>query len=186
MIKFILHGGSSNQPSPDTDAFYREMTAGSKGKFTTLLNYFSRKDEEVERLTEKDKARFLANSDNKELVFEVADRERFAQQMQRADCLFMKGGETAKLVDAMSRYENLTELFKDKVIAGSSSGAYVLSKYYWENDIDTLGDGLGFFNIKMFCHYAADQLEKVEKLRNYKENLPLLCLPDHKWVIMYQ
>jgi hypothetical protein len=50
MTKYILHGGSSNKPSLETDDFYHEM-AISIADGTILLNYFSRNDDEVERLT---------------------------------------------------------------------------------------------------------------------------------------
>lgn len=186
MTKYILHGGSSNKPSSETDTFFREMAAETKAGSVVLLNYFSRKDEEITRLAEADKGRFLANSDNQDLVFEIATRDGFAEQIARADVLFMKGGETAKLVVAMQKYGNLEELFKDKVIAGSSAGTYVLCKYYWENDIDELGEGLGLFYIKAYCHYSQDVLANVEQLRDHKENLPVLCLRDHQWIVIYK
>lgn len=186
MTKYILHGGNSRDINPDNDSFFREMTLGSSGKTLVLLNYFSREDSEVEKLAEQDKKRFLQNSENKELEFEIAKPERFAEQLKRAYVLYMRGGTTEWLVKKMSQTPNLEQLFEGKVIAGSSAGVYVLSKYYWENDNNKVGEGLGIFNFKAYCHYTPNDREIVERLLSYKEKLPLFTLPNYKWTVLYK
>jgi peptidase E len=186
MTKYILHGGSSNVDHPDNDSFFREMTAGTKGKTSILLNYFSRKQDEVEKCAEQDKARFLRTSENQDIVFEVAVRENFVDQLGRADVMYMRGGQTKKLVDALSGIQNIEQLFEGKIIGGSSAGVYVLAKYYWENDINELGSGLGIFSFKAFCHYTADQSGKLENLLGHGEKLPLLTIPDYKWLVFFK
>ena len=71
MTKFILHGGDTKEINQDNNSFFRDMTLGSKGKTLVLLNYFAREDNEVKGLAEQDKQRFLQNSDNKNLEFEI-------------------------------------------------------------------------------------------------------------------
>lgn len=186
MTKYVLHGGSSNVDHPDNDSFFREMTLGMEGKTNILLNYFSRKDDEIEKCAGQDKERFLRTSENSDIVFEVATRENFVEQLQLADGMYMRGGETKKLVADLSGIENIQELFKNKTIGGSSAGVYVLAKYYWENDIDELGSGLGVFNIKAFCHYTTDQKDKVGKLLAHGEALPLVTIPDYKWLVFFK
>ena len=185
MIKYILHGGNSKKVNPDNDSFFREMTLGSIGKTRVLLNYFSREDGEVEQLAEQDKQRFLQNSDNKDLEFEIATPERLSEQLSRANVMYMRGGETDKLTQKMKLTSNLVELFDNKVIGGSSGGVYVLSKYYWGNDSAKFGTGLGVLNFKTYCHYQPKDREIIQKLSTYKEQLPLLVLPNYKWVVVY-
>lgn len=186
MTKYILHGGDTREINPDNNGFFREMTLGSKDKILVLLNYFAREDSEVEGLAEQDKQRFLQNYDGKDLEFEIAHPEQLIGQISRADVMYMRGGETNWLKEKLLKTPNLTELFKNKVIAGSSAGAYVLSKYYWGNDTNKLGDGLGIINFKTYCHYQPKDSGILNKLTAYKEKLPLLVLPNYKWVVFYQ
>lgn len=186
MTKYILHGGNSKDVNPDNDSFFREMTLGLSGKVLVLLNYFSREDEEIDTLVEQDKQRFLQNSDNKDLSFEVANVDTLSEQIQRTDVMYMRGGETQKLVDKMKTVGYIEKLFANKVIGGSSAGVYVLAKYYWENDNGKIGDGLGIFDFKAYCHYEPQDKDIVQKLLDYKEEKPLLVLPNFKWQIFYK
>lgn len=185
MIKYILHGGNSREVNPDNNSFFREMTLTSKGKTLVLLNYFSREDSEIEELAEQDKQRILQNSHNQDLEFEIAVPERLSEQLSRVNIMYMRGGETDKLTEKMKLTPNLVQLFNNKVIAGSSAGVYVLSKYYWGNDSAKLGTGLGILNFKTYCHYKPEDNEIMQKLLTYKEQLPLLVLPNYKWVVLY-
>lgn len=186
MTKYILHGGDTRKINPDNDSFFREITLGGKNKTLVLLNYFARQDSDVESLAEQDKKRFLQNRDDKNLEFEIAHPEQLANQLSRADVMYMRGGETNWLKEKLLRIPNLAELFKNKIIAGSSAGVYVLSKYYWGNDSNKLGNGLGIINLKTYCHYKSKDRNIINKLIAYEEKLPLLVLPNYKWVIFYQ
>lgn len=186
MTKYILHGGNSKDINPENDGFFREMTFGSVGKTYVLLNYFSREDAEVENLAEQDKQRFLQNSENREIEFEIAHPDRLTEQLQRAFVMYMRGGKTHMLTSKMKKTNNVESLFRNKVIAGSSAGVYFLSKYYWGNDTAKIGEGMGILNIKAFCHYSPQDTETVEKLLKYKESLPLFTLPNYKWTVWYK
>lgn len=186
MTKYILHGGNSKEINPDNDSFFREMTSCSKGKILILLNYFSREDNEIETLAKQDQQRFIQNSDNKELDFEIADPDQLTEQIKKADVLYIRGGDTGKLKNKLSKTPHFEQLIKEKVIAGSSAGVYVLSRYYYGNDSARIGEGLGVLNFKAFCHYTPNDQHIVQQLLDYKENLPLLTLPNYKWVVIYK
>lgn len=185
MTKYILHGGNTREINADNDSFFREITLGTTGKTLVLLNYFSRKDDEVERCAEEDRQRFLQNSENKDLLFEIANSESFIEQLSRADILYIRGGETAKLVKKMSSVKGIKKLFDNKIVAGSSAGVYVLCKYYWENDRKKLGKGLGILDFKALCHYAPERQHIVKKLMQYEESLSLITLANYKWIVMF-
>lgn len=186
MIKYILHGGNSKDINSDNDSFFAEMTKGTQGKILILLNYFARDDEEIEKCAESDKKRFLENSKNKELEFEIATTEKIVEQLSRAQVMWVRGGETAKLVEKMRPILELEKLFEGKTIGGSSAGVYLLSKYYWENDTIKLGEGLGLLNWKTYCHYEAEDTKIIEALVSHKEELPLICLPNYKWFVIFK
>lgn len=185
MAKFILHGGNTREINVDNNGFFREITLGTNGRVGILLNYFSRDENEIEQCSEHDKQRLLQNSETKDLIFEVAKPETLAGQLQSADVMYMRGGDTEKLIRGLSLTPQLDQIFQNKVIAGSSAGVYALAKYYWSNDHKRLGDGLGILNIKTFCHYESKDTDIVDKLLNYKEDLPLLVLPNYKWMLLF-
>lgn len=186
MTKFILHGGNTRDFNEYNDSFFREMTAESTGKIKILLNYFSRENNEVAQCAEQDKKRILQHSVNKNVDFDIAAPNSMARQLETADVLYIRGGDTEKLVNIMKTIPRFHELLEHKVVAGSSAGVYVLAKYYWENDTDVLGEGLGILNLKARCHYQLQDKEIINKLLDHKERLPLLTLPNYKWVVLFQ
>ncbi len=186
MTKYILHGGDTRFVNSDNDSFFSEMTRGLERRVRILLIYFARNDGEIDECLKEDKERFLGNSKNKDLEFIIADEDNLATHIRNARVIYIRGGNTAQLVGKIRGVSDIEKLFSDKVVGGSSAGVYVLSKYYWENDNSTLGDGLGIFNIKALCHYQPEDIDVVKQLLAYKENLPLLTLSNHKWIVVYQ
>jgi hypothetical protein len=186
MIRFVLHGGDTSEKNCDNNSFFKEMTLGKKGKVQVLLNYFARPDWEIIELSKQDIKRFKLESVNKNLEFDVAKNNEFSKQLEWADVMYMRGGVTSLLTKKLSRTPNLENLFDGKTIGGSSAGVYALVKYYFCNDEKKIGKGLGILNIKAYCHYGQKDREVVEKLASYKEKLPLLVLPNHKWTVIYK
>lgn len=112
MTKYILHGGNSREINNDNESFFSEMTRESRGRTRILLNYFSRKDEEIEKIAEEDKVRFIQNSNNKDLVFEIADDTRLAEQLERSQVMYMRGGETVWLVETKQNTKCFYTIFE--------------------------------------------------------------------------
>lgn len=186
MIKYILHGGNTGEVNKDNNNFFKEMTSGLKGNVKILLNYFARKDSEIEKLAKQDKQRLLKHSKNKNLQFQVAQVERFEKQLKWANVMYMRGGIIIHLIKKLKNIKNIEKLFRDKVIAGSSAGAYALSKYYWGNNTKRLGKGLGILNIKCYCHCGPKDMKIIKKLMGYKKKLPLILLPNNKMMVIYK
>lgn len=186
MIKFVLHGGYTKFRNRDNNEFYKEMTFGLNGKVRVLINCFARDDEQVADRSERHKKRFLLHSINKNLQFDVAVVDKLASQVKWADVMYIDGGDTVQLTKKLSLTSNLEKLFEGKIIGGSSAGVYTLVKYYYGNNSKQLGNGLGILPIKAYCHYEAKDKAIVKKLNSYKENLPLLVLPDYKWVVIHK
>lgn len=186
MTKYILHGGQTRELNDDNNNFFSEITSGFEGKIKILLCYFAREEEEILECASKDKELFIKNSKNKSIEFEIADENRLSEQLRQNDIFYIRGGDTEQLVEKINKTENLEILFENKVVAGSSAGVYVLTKYFWGNDSDKIGEGLGIFNIKAFCHCTPNDWKKIKQLLEYKEDLPLLTLPNFRWEIWYK
>ncbi|MDP3093492.1 MAG: Type 1 glutamine amidotransferase-like domain-containing protein [bacterium] len=117
----------------------------------------------------------------------MASENDFAEQVRNADIIFLAGGKTFRLVKKLSKFPDLERSFKNKIVVASSSGVYVLSKYFCTNFPPKLGKGLGILNIKTFCHYDQKTYGKwLKKLIAHKKSLPILTLPNYKWVVIYK
>ncbi len=186
MTKYILHGGVTKGADPMNDSFFQEVTRESAGKTRILLNYFARKPEEYEQSAKEDKKRFLENSPHTDVEFDIADPHRLAEQLERCPIMYIKGGNTPLLLKLLSHAQDFRKCINGRVIAGVSAGVNVLSAYYWSNHNTRIMEGLGILNIKVICHFHPEDNEIVKKLLSYKEDLPLLTLPEYHWAVMYR
>jgi hypothetical protein len=182
--KYILHGGDTSQRNRGNDAFFREMTSGLHGRVKILLNYFACEGRDMEKLAAQDKQRLLRCSKNKNLEFQVAETGAFENQLRWADVMYLRGGSTATLMKKLKIFKSVLKLFDGKVIAGSSAGAYAISKYYWGNNAKALGRGLGALEIKCYCHCKPNDTRIIKTLLEYKEELPMVLLPEHEMLVI--
>jgi len=186
MTKFILHGGDTSDINVDNDNFFKEFGKELKDNGKILLNYFARDEHEWDRLAKEDQDRISRLNKNKEIRFEIAKEDIFEKQIRLADVIYFRGGDTYKLLEILKKIKKLESLFEGKIIIGSSAGACVLGKYFYDNDYDKFDEGLGFVNFKIFCHYDESCLELVKKLDDYKEKTEMLLLPSYEHKIIYK
>lgn len=178
--KFILSGGYAGRPNEKNDKFFKEILADEKNKLNILLVYFAKGTEEYERITNEVKFQFNKNKGNKELLFEIATEEKFAEQIKQADIVYLHGGKTLKLLEVLKKHPDLRQLFNGKIIAGESAGAYALSTYFYSKSEGGVFQGLGFVPVKTICHYIG---ESSEELDNCPPELEELLLPDYKYKV---
>ena len=91
MTKFLLHGGYTRDANEANEAFYRELVKDLKDGGTILLVYFAAEDSEYETLREAHKKQILAQSEGMSFNFEIASKEKFMEQVERASVLYIGG-----------------------------------------------------------------------------------------------
>lgn len=188
MTKYILHGGAW-QPSYDYKNFFTEMTGGLSGPINVLCVYYARDKETWDDRFAEDKIKFTTSSSEKVMNFEMAknETEDFIEQIKWADLIYMRGGDSHVLQGYLEKISNLENLWGGKVIAGSSAGALVLSKYYYENDDDSFNKGLGILPIKAICHYTDEIADKLEQLKMFGEPVDTVyAIPEKSFVVVRQ
>ena len=155
MTKYVLHGGSSSRDILNNKEFFREITANLADSATILVVCYAIEHRDWNTVIEADKKIFSRTIPDKDLKFLLADKEinTFLDQIRSADAIYIHGGNSHILKDYLDKIIDLESVWKDKVIAGSSAGALVLGKYFYENDDDTCNEGLGILPFKIFCHY---------------------------------
>ena len=189
MTKYILHGGETSRPSEDNKKFFFEMTNGLADPVKILCVYFSREKENWDRLFNQDKESFSSASPTKVLEFTRAedDPKIFKEQLQDADVIYMRGGNTDKLIETLKPIENFGELIQNKVVSGSSAGACALSRYFHTGAADSkVREGLGILQIKTFVHYAEEKHKDLQDLEASGEELPIYKIPEEKFFIIEQ
>lgn len=186
MTRYILHGGFTREDNELNNSFYRALTQDQKEGATILLCYFSRgDDEDKQSLFEDDKNRILKETELKEVNFVLAKKENFSIQVQEADVVYFRGGDTKKLLLAAQESLDSTELLKNKTVAGSSAGAYLISTWFISASTARVGRGLGLLPLRVSCHHKSDRFivgdEDYKKFIDTHPELELLELGDFEW-----
>lgn len=183
--KFILHGGFTGTENELNRGFYEELSKDVSNGGTILLIYFSRKDAEVHICFEQDKKKILEQAGDKKLNMELANQKDFLNQVRSADAVYMRGGDTDKLLARLKNFPDFDKAIKGKVVSGSSAGAQVLAKYYYSSSKGGVHEGLGILPVKVVCHYQSKEFEDrgdpIEQLKEYPEDLELVVLKDCEW-----
>ena len=187
MTKFILHGGFTSAKNDLNDSFYQEIIEDIPDNGNILLVYFSREPQEWEKLFEGGKELILKEAKGRAFNFTLANKSDFLAQLKEAQAIYLIGGDTTTLLDALKEYPDFHKAIKNKVVVGSSAGAYVLAKYYYSNSKASISEGLGILPIKVICHYksetygSASTQDPIELFKQYPTDLELVVLKDYEW-----
>lgn len=178
--KYILHGGNAQHVNSENDKFFAEILEDTKNKVKILLVEFAGRDEKIDLNYQIDKSQFERVAGVKELIFEVATEFGFTEQIKKSDIIYFGGGTTIRLIDKLSKYKNLGDLFSGKIVAGESAGANSLSAYCYSKSGGGVIQCLGLVPVKTIPHY----IEGMES--NFKDIYPeikSLFLPEYKFVV---
>jgi len=174
--KYILHGGSALDENEMNDGFFKEILLSEKDDLKILIIPFAIGEKEFK--IDLAVSQFKKNSNGKELYFEAGKRESLEQQIKSSDIIYFIGGKTLKLLAVLADYKNLSELFKGKIVAGESAGAYVLSSCFYSESIDICSEGLKLVPVKTICHYDG---KNRDRLKNCSNDLEELILKDYEF-----
>jgi peptidase E len=185
MTTFILHGGFTRDKNKLNRSFFREITKNIPDGGTVLFVYFAGRDNEIGEKFEEDKQNIIAEARSKRLNIVLATEEDFIEQVKQSDAVYIRGGDTAKLLSTLKKYPNFEEAIQGKTIAGSSAGAYALSTFFFSNDRNAVFEGLGILPLRVLCHYESKKYERkgnaLETLNHYPQDLELVVLKDYEW-----
>ena len=187
MTKFILHGGFTRIDNELNRAFFREFLADVQDGGNVLMVFFaSREDDPTDTFKELSE-RMQSEAADKKIRFVLATQERFLEEVQNADALYLHGGSTNKLLRVLREFPLLEQYIQGKTIAGSSAGAYAIAKFGASHSEDTMREGLGLAPLRVVCHYESSELPPapgaVALLQNTATELELVLLRDFEWKV---
>jgi len=186
--KFILHGGYTSERNDLNQGYFAEMVKDVTDGGNILLVYFASKDEGIEEKYQKDSERLQSFAKDKQITTVRATRENFIAEVENADVIYIRGGDTQKMKETLDTYPDFLEAIKGKTISGSSAGAYVLSKYYFTNSLNKVMEGYGCVPARVVCHYKSEihptpgNVDPASEMEKYDNDLELILLKDYEWV----
>lgn len=183
MTKYILHCGYPNTDNELNRGFFNEISKGLPEEGSVLVIYFSRQDNEYEKLLEQDKQNILNNANGKKLEIILASKDDFINQIKESNAIYIRGGDTEQLLATLKVYPDFIEAIKNKVVAGSSAGAYVLAKYYYTHSKDMVREGLNILPIRLICHYNNSK-ELIDGFNQYSKEFELIILKDYEYKVI--
>ena len=176
--KFILHGGFNPKATiQEDDSFFNEILKDTPSNPKLLLVYFAKEVDRIQKNMNEDIVQFTKNSNGRNISFELAEEEKFLEQIPSADVIYLHGGSTKKILETIVKFSNLDELFKGKIVAADSAGVNAISKYCYSQRGGILR-GVGIIPYKIICHYTEELKDKIEELNKYDNNLELLLLKE--------
>ena len=171
----------------DNDSFFREFVKNLEDGDQVLHIGFARRDlDERRRTFERDKSLILAQT-TKDITVIAATTTDLAKQLEASRAVFVTGGDTEGLIEDVRACGNFAALLSGKVVAGSSAGAYLLSRFYFSGKTKGVLPGLGILPVRILCHYGNPEFdatdEALDLLRTYSEDAELLALKECAWVV---
>jgi peptidase E len=164
-----------------------------KKEISFLIVSFARPTEAWD-LPEEEIVKIKTLNQNKIIHFHTASKENFIKELKVADVVYVRGGNTSKLVAELKKTTDFNDLIQGKVVAGSSAGALALAKYYFSQDEDSISEGLGILPAKMITHFGLPNNynqsfePELKTLQEYKkeESLKTIALRETEFVIIEQ
>ena len=188
MTTFILHGGYTSTPNENNKRYYLEIAKRIPKNGRILFVYFANEESKWESLLENDKENFkkFGNKINFECEIASKNKEELIKQIKSSDCIYLRGGENYELIDIIKNLGNFGKLINGKIVVGSSMGAYIISKYFYSQTKNKIMEGLSLAPLKTLVHYKESDKEALEKLKDFKEDLPVYVLKDTEFVTITQ
>jgi peptidase E len=193
MTKYILVGGYPHKALDGGKAFSEELVKDFNEPVKILDCLFARPTDNWQTAFAQDKEFFSKHLAHIMIELELADPAKFINQLRWANAIYIRGGTTALLMDLLSKTDNWISELNGKTLAGSSAGADLIGKYYYDLDTLELGDGLGLVSVKTLVHYGSDYnapnidwAKAEKKLKNYKEDLEILKLSEGGFKVIKQ
>ena len=170
---YILHGGFAKDGGVGVqkdDSFFKEIVDHAPKKTKILLVYFAEETNRVEKRRSDDLEQFNNNKGDKILSFDTAEEQTFLKQAQNADVIYLHGGHSAKLLEALKKFNDFKNVFAGKIVAGDSAGANALTSVFYSNK-NGISEGLDLIPIKIITHYLEENKNKLDQIKPELETL---------------
>lgn len=188
---FILAGGNdSNHP-----AYWDKLSAivGKEVASPTVLScLFARPQATRAEAASRFDALFHDRFSAAAVLF--ADADDFYEQIDQADVIYLHGGRTSLLLEAIPDAQRFKEAIAGKIVIGSSAGANYLSTACFSPSANKVVRGSAILNVATVVHYGArefagkpfsiqDWHQAAKSVTELADDKPVLLLPEGEFAI---
>ncbi len=198
MTKYVLNSGGIKNNLDLKRKFHQEIVRGMGNSPKFLLCNFAQGREYWEpKFAGYSNAIIEDMPGGVKPTFELAVPDRFIQQCEDADVIYIHGGDCDLLFYWMRKFDYLS-MFKDKVVATNSASSCMLARSYYTCDWRACQNGFGVLPLKFIPHYDSDfgdddppgpidwQTAKKE-LEDYGDtSLPVHALHEGEYIVIEQ
>lgn len=161
MTTYILAGGNDRATEGYGKRLADELTQHCSHP-NILSCFFSAPEQEWPAKHAEWKKWFARNFTNG-FSYSYAEKDTFLRQIDRADVIYLHGGNTQLLFDTFPSVEDFVRHVKGKIVVGGSAGANILSKKYWSSTRAVPCKGLGILDVNIMVHYGAAHHEGLTR-----------------------
>lgn len=195
-MKFILAGGherSYNDCSQRLARLVKSEVAEPK-----ILSCFFSVPEDMRQQKHETWQPWFETNFGRDVSVEQAKVATFYAQLERSDVLYLHGGETVRLLEALPDFERFAAAIKGKLVIGSSAGANYLSTVNYSPSRRQVVKGAGIVRVAVIVHYGAGKIgDKVYDTDEWStitnevrlkagESISCLLIPEDDFVIIEQ
>ena len=172
--KYVLHGGFTPGIKSVNDSFFSEVLKDTPNELKILIVYFA--TDNGDKYFPEDQEQFEQNGQGKKLTFKKATKENFKVETEQTDIIYLHGGSSLKMLEAMKGFPNLKNHLNGKIVAADSAGANILSVNFYSKRNGAC-KGFGILPIKFIPHFEE---ESKSKLDHVNPNLETICLREYE------
>lgn len=158
-ITILVGGNDLKAPTHFMKRLAREVTVRVEAPKILSCQFakigFSRRQESTERWLGV-LAEYFPGSEVVE-----AHEDEFYEQVAWADVVYLHGGRTQALLEALPDFARSRAAFQGKIVIGSSAGANYLSRTYYSPKGKMFGAGIGLVDAAVLVHFGAQAAEFV-------------------------
>lgn len=177
--KVIVSGGYAEEPNELNSKFFKEILKDTGDQISVLLIMFARPEEAWDDKSKRCITQFEKVKGNKKVKYEIANHDELEEQIINSDVVYVRGGTTSLLINAITKHPDFVNLIKGKILAGESAGTYLVSDYFYSKSEGGIFRGLAILPVKTICHFEGENEEQLDKCPGDLEKL-LLKSYEHK------
>lgn len=185
MKTFLLVGGDINSADDAKQSFYSFLTRDLQRD--VLVIAFARDESEwttIQKSTEDELAPY--GFDNN-VILASTDTESFKKQVENSGTIIIRGGSTDKLINKLRLLGFSGLNLDEKIISGSSAGAYALAKSYYSLTDRIVKDGLGLIDCNVIVHYGSASYENINwshAVSSLGNDRPTYLIPEQTFCVI--
>lgn len=191
MTTFLLHGGATSKQNENNNQFFKQLVElVPKNEVHVVLCYWARPKDEHKQLISRD-SETISNQTNKHIIFHTAvNPSHLSKLLEACDALYVAGGDDQLIEPYYKELDFLKDKLKNKIYAGSSMGAFLVSESYVlsydSQDDNSVHTGVGLLPIQILCHWDVEtkKQQKITLLTNYSDK-PIISLDECNFVTLY-